>query len=1109
MKEWIAILLLCLSVAAAQDTRTATLVGTVTDSTGALMPGAKVTITNTQTGFVSTGQTNAEGSYYLPYLAVGAYELTVEAAGFKKYLRSGISLRAGEMPRLDVQLEVGGLTESVSITGSAALLETETAVVGMVAEAKALIQLPLPQLRPLRILYYMPGVVPVSGGQSVMGQSDTQMGFMLDGISAKESIRSAAGDNAIVTGTMDAYAEVKLWTTGAPAELGHVAGGMVSLTLKSGTNQFHGALEDRYQNRVMIHRQYFEQFSRVNPFTYHEIQATLSGPVYIPKIFNGKNKTFFLFGYGRHHEKSEDPVTATVPTPEMLAGDFNFPGGAYPLYDPATIRQDAKGTWISDPLPGNKVPLNRFDQVTKNFLAKNPWKPPNTGGWFDRTGPHDNLNGWTFYRSYRSRYDAKIDHQFNSNHKISGRYSQMRHRQLGRVNIALAWREIDTTAPSFGIRTPNDQRNSVFSDYYTINPSTMNELRLGFNRRHLTNIPTTLNQGWAQKLGIPNVGPDNFPAFSGIYGLGALQYSSSISEDFTFQDNFTKIVRRHTFKTGYEVIRTRQNNVSPGNPSGTYNFGATSLPFTPNTGNSFASFLLGSVTSASFNTQLANYLPRWWSHAVYFQDDFRPFKGLTLNLGLRWSYESPFSTKWGFQSQFDPNVKDPLTGQMGAITHPKGALYKRDLNNFQPRLGLAWNFRPKLVFRASFGLLTTDMLASAGTEEYSAQAQVQLPTGDPRPVFYLAQGPPLFKYNLNADGTAVYLGTNYSSRGATWMDPNLRVPYIMNWSGGVQWEFAPTWLADLTYQGSAAVGLRSSVSINQLPKSIYDSKDIAFLDRVYSAQQNYRPYTQFGSISYQSNAGHDTYHALTTRAEKRYSPAGITLNTFWTWGRTLSGGTGDGWAYYNWSLTKGRTSYDRHHRIVEVLTVDLPFGKGRKFMSSGGLKNHILGGWNVVLYQTWMSGPPVSFGMSGSPYRYLSGPSRPNQLVPDDKVRTPNWELGPNRFPMTAQNPLFDINAFAYPAAYTPGTVGSGTQSANWLYGPQYSMSKSWSFKERVRFILRLDATSVPTRPILTSPNSTVNLTNPASFGKFNPGLGFDSIASPNGNLVLALRLEW
>ena len=181
-------------------------------------------------------------------------------------------------------------------------------------------------------------------------------------------------------------------------------------------------------------------------------------------------------------------------------------------------------------------------------------------------------------------------------------------------------------------------------------------------------------------------------------------------------------------------------------------------------------------------------------------------------------------------------------------------------------------------------------------------------------------------------------------------------------------------------------------------------------------------------------------------------------------------------------------------------------------MNRGGWMNHVLGGWTIIWLQTWVSGPPVTFGISGSPYRYLPGPGRPVQLVPDDKVRIPNWELGPNRFPMNAQNPVFDLNAFAYPAAYTPGTVGIGTQSANWLYWPQFSLSKQWSFRERARFILRLDSSGLPTRAVHTSFYSTsVDRTNPNSFARFtiNPSPNFSQIGTHNGSMTLVLRLEW
>ena len=269
---------------------------------------------------------------------------------------------------------------------------------------------------------------------------------------------------------------------------------------------------------------------------------------------------------------------------------------------------------------------------------------------------------------------------------------------------------------------------------------------------------------------------------------------------------------RHTIKFGYEMIRTRENNIDEVLPSGGYLFttSGTALPFTPNTGNIFASFLLGSVTSATYTQRVWNRLPRWWSHAGYVQTDWKASKSLTLNLGLRYSVETPFQDKWGHQSQFDPSIVDPLTGKMGAITHPKGSIYHTDNNNFQPRLGLAWNFRKNMVFRGSWGLLAQDLMPRAGSEDYTATANVQQATGDPRPAFYLSQGPGPRPFVINSDGTSQFVGTNYSGRGATYVDPNLRLPYVMNWSGSIQTQMGPSWLTELLYQGSAGVGLTAT-----------------------------------------------------------------------------------------------------------------------------------------------------------------------------------------------------------------------------------------------------------------------------------------------------------
>ena len=451
-----------------------------------------------------------------------------------------------------------------------------------------------------------------------------------------------------------------------------------------------------------------------------------------------------------------------------------------------------------------------------------------------------------------------------------------------------------------------------------------------------------------------------------------------------------------------------------------------------------------------------------------------------------------------------------MTGLTGAITHPKGTAYRSDRNNFQPRIGLAWNFHPMWVFRGSFGVLTQDLLPNGGAEEYIAQAVAQQAPGNPLPAFYLSQGPPRFQYRLNPDGTGAFIGSNYSSRNATYLDPNLRIPYTMLWSAGFQVQISPNWLVEMLYQGSAAVALSGTVNINVLPKAIYDSKNLMFLNQVSQATQNYVPYTQFGTINETSNFGHSTYNAWVTRIEKRLAN-GLTYNANFTYSKSLAGGAGTGWQFYNWNLTKGPTNFNVRYRLISNVSYELPFGKGRKFINGGGWTHHVLGGWNLLWIETVMSGQPVTFTFAGSPSRYLPGPSYPNQILPSDQVRTPDWSIGPNRFPQSAQNPFFNLAAFGYPA-FTPGALGIGTQSAGWLLWPEFSLSKSWQIRERARFIIRLDGHNIPVHPWFNSPNSVVNLTSPQSFGRFSTaisGTNTSSLGSLNGNLVFGARIQW
>ena len=496
----------------------------------------------------------------------------------------------------------------------------------------------------------------------------------------------------------------------------------MNVTFKSGTNQLHGVAEERYLPGTLIHRTWTELRPTQENAGIHYLSGLLSGPVVLPKIYNGRNKTFFLVSWQRHHEKSFSALNSDVPSPAMLAGDFSFGGIGDPIYDPATLLKLPDGTYSRSPFPGNRIPLNRVDPVFTKFLSFDPYQPENNRNnqaFINRTGPHNNVNSDTPYHSYRTATAYRLDHSFSDRHKIFGRYTNYHSRQWSGWQGNVQNHIFDYNYSPF----PTDQHQLVISDTNTISPTMVNELRFGANRRKYTLTPASLNQDWAGKLGIPNVSPATMPTFQTATG-DTLYFTfpggryADVNENFSLQENLTMVRGRHTFKTGYELLRTRHNSAITAQPSGIYRFGGTEFPFTPNTGNAFASFMLGGVVRADFTQDLATWLPRWWDHALYFQDDWKVTTKLTLNLGLRWQYESPYNTKYGQQSQFDPAAIDALTSLRGALLHPKRPLASKDLNNFQPRVGLAYNFMKKWVFRSGFALNTLDLWTNSLQENF-------------------------------------------------------------------------------------------------------------------------------------------------------------------------------------------------------------------------------------------------------------------------------------------------------------------------------------------------------------------------------------------------------
>jgi hypothetical protein len=1097
----LAVSLICYRPTWAQ-TATGTIIGHLTDPSGAALPGVQVTATNPEKGFTTRTISDEQGIYRFFYLAPATYKLTFESAGFAKLERDGVELRSNDTLTVDEAMKIGTVAENVEVTAAAPMLETATSTTGTTLEGSQMNSLPIMQRYTWMTMYMMPGVTSMNGFH-IAGARDRGLGYNMDGIAGTEPVRGGVATNRIMSTTQNAIQEVKMVTTVLPAEFGHSAGGMLSATYKSGANALHLESEDRYVNNAMLHRAYFNLGNA--PFSYHELSELISGPVVLPKLYNGRNRTFFLFGWSQHNEHYDQQVFDSVPTADMLNGNFSFGGIGYPIYDPATIQKDATGKWVSTPFPGNIIPKSRFDPAVVNFLSHNPWNPPNNlgnSGSFTAAGPVNNIGAATTYTSIRSRFDAKVDHNINEKNRIFVRYSQVFNRSRGTGNaIGLNWPLLDGAY----VLVPADQINGVISDTHVFSPSLVNEIRIGANHRKESRTPPGLGQDWAKQLGIPGVSDATFPSF--LDSLGNAFYKATmpgasyyyVDENYTVQENLTKVVSRHTFKMGYENLRTRANGYGVSAttgpnvvlPGGVYRFGGTALPFTPGTGNDFAAFLLGSVQQASFGNYLANWLPRWWGHALYFQDDWNFNSRLTLNLGVRWSYESPFSTKYGQQSEFSPTTVDPVTGMMGAITHPKGQLAAQNFKHFQPRVGLAYKFNDKLVFRGGFGLTTIDLFTTdfnQNFEEYTSIVSLQQPSSDPRPAFFLSQGPGRIPYTVTANGTAPFNGNNYGTRTATYYEPHLHNPYMMNWNGSLQYQFKPTWMAELSYQGSAGVDLLENWDMNTVPLGF--STNAATLSEAFQNPQKYRPFPNFGSIYDWGNFGHSTYHSGTVKLEKRYQQ-GLTATAFYTFSKAIDECDNDqlctGETFYNRALEKARAGFDVTNRFVTYMTYELPVGKGRKFMNSGGLKDYFLGGWNLSVIQTLQTGVPVTFTLAsaGSPYQYLPGNGvlRPNQILSNDQLIVQNWTIG-DRFNTNIEHPMWNINAFANPAAFTAGSLGRNTINGPGLNWTQGSLQKNITFRERFNFEVRYDINNIFKQPNFVNPSAIVNLKSPGLFGK-------------------------
>lgn len=1123
---------------------TGTITGTVVDPSGAAIPGAQVTVVQTETNFESRATANSEGIYRVQSLLPGTYRLTFQASGFKRLVVEGSILRVGDVLPVNATLEVGQLTDSIEVSAKSTLLETETSATGTVHEGETLYAMNLYQRQ---IVPFMPHLVPGTSGSgssasNVIGQRASGLAVFSDGVLAQDPVANGAQIKPVE----NSVEEAKLLTGTLPAEYGHSTGGLLTVVNKSGTNSFHGFLSEFGRTRRMAHRQFFNMYKTSQPQPgapdgvpgwFQEPDAAGGGPVVIPHIYNGRNKTFFYSGYQKLIEKKSSGYVSQTPSPQELSGDFTEGGAGAQLYDPATTRQLADGTWTRDPLPGNIVPKSRFDPVAAKIISMNVWVAPNLPASWSSTGPVSNYEYLAKSRTFYEDYNERLDHQFNPNFKLYGSYTYNHQSGLGRPTSI----QVPAFDSANGQLTPYTEQNYSIGLSYIFGPSAFNDLRVGYYRARNDTFVRSYNQNWAAQLGIPNVSAALMPSFTSslasgytsaptygqMYGLAMQSPSRNIRENRSFRDDFTKLVGTHAFKMGYEHLSFGANLWQLGLPSGTFLFDnmtaglqASGAVATAYPGNQFAAWELGSVRQANFTTYTTTWLPRDGMDSLYFQDDWKIRKNLTFNVGLRWSTESPFHTAHGLESNFSPTTVDPLTGKMGAIVHPTGGLNSRSLRDFQPRFGLAYHPFTKWVFRGGLGINTIDIRFPNSLQqfdEYQAQVVQQRAPGDPRPLFQLSQGPATVQYNVQSNQSALYVGTNYGSRSLYWMDGNLHPGYAMNWNTMVEYQVSPNNILKLMYQGSAGVHLVESWNINVFPTN-FGAGNPALQTAALAATQNYLPYTQFGAINYMSNTGHSSYHAGTVQFEKRHSQ-GLVLNAFYTFAKALDdcdsdSGTCTGVApVTNRNLNKGRAGYDRHHIWLVSETYELPFGKGRHFLNHSRFLDYLIGGYNISWITTIETGSPMTFSYSNNPnneYPSSIGNQTPNLVCSHISMQEFGLgdAIGGNRFNQSLENPVLNASCFAAPPAFTPGNAGRNIVTGSGIIGNLASASKTFKFTERWNMQVRFDFQNPFHNFALSNPTTSLDFRNPQLFGKITSDpTTFDYFGQPL--MDLTLKLSW
>lgn len=926
------------SIHLSAQTPTGTLQGTVKDPAGGVVPDAKVTITNSDTGVSRALATDVTGRYLLPYLLPGSYRISVEKAGFQTLKQENVRLDVGQNRTVDLTLAVGAVTQEIRVDAAPPVVDVNSSTIGQVVDTKRIIDLPLLGRNVITLANLTPGVNPTGGGATpgMGGGRNAMSEIQIDGATNIAPENNVGINSRIYDPQVDSVQEFSVQVNALQAEYGRFSGGVINVVTKSGTNALHGTVFEFLRNPSLNANGFINNRegrkragAKINQFGF-----TVGGPVSIPGLFDGRNKSFFFTDYQGTINRNTSNATATVPLPEWLAGDFsnlrNSSGSTLiSIYDPITVRQDSNNPsqWIRDPFPNNRIPSNRIDPVARNMAAF--WPKPN----------FTPLNVYTQQNNFISNGPSTSD-DWRQNTRWDHNWSD-KWRMWFRLSLAggkgTPFNGFGTQGTSIGDGPWNERKTQVSMDHtYILSSRLIANLRYAYSRTAYRRVPFSDGIDLVQ-LGFSR----EYAAIAAQRGLefpGA-EVSSNLTLTRLGQPGYTrmanypmnhsltgsisKITSRHNFKWGGEYRVLMLNYSQYGRPSGNYSFNRNWTQREINTpsntqGVGLASFLLGLGASGNLTHEPSAASTSMY-FAGYFQDDWKVTPKLTLNLGIRYDVDRPRTERYNQHSFFDLSLPSPLQGvipasaclncgqligQMRFVTPENRRQTPTDSNNWGPRFGFAYNFGSNMVLRGAYGIAfapsamqAAGSTGASGMDGFNSNSDAFFTFDTMRTVYTYLRNPFPAGYNLPT-GRALGASTNLGlGIGDSYFDA-YRNPYVQQWNLSLQRVFRGDLVVEAGYIGNHTIGLvdgEAGRQFNQLPASflslgvsLQDQLDNPFYGKIpyttgalaqpkVSRAQLLRPFPQYTSLqSFRKPNAYSIYHGMTIRVDKRFSN-GLTL----------------------------------------------------------------------------------------------------------------------------------------------------------------------------------------------------------------------------------------